>query len=64
MNPVLFLNVTLALLEVVERGNAAEVRMRELRSMAEAGTLTDEHLQEVQASLEAKVKTYRDNISG
>ena len=64
MNPVLFLNVALALIEVVERGNAAATRMRELRSMAEAGTLTDEHLQEVQASLEAKVKTYRENISG
>ena len=62
MNPLLILNVAMALMEAVERGNSAVIRMRELRALAEAGELTEEHLLEVQARLEGKIKSYREGI--
>jgi hypothetical protein len=62
MNPVLLLDVALALLEVIERGNAAVARMRELRAEAEAGTLTDERLRQMMADTRRAVDAYADAV--
>jgi len=62
MNPLLLINVAIGLMEAIERGNSAVLRMQELRNLAEAGKLTDEHLQEVQDSLEKKAADYRSRI--